>query len=62
MWNFNQLWAKLPAYPGVAQFHKPYSPVMQWSGRQMIALRSRVLPVFVVTPSNPSAREMMPFN
>jgi hypothetical protein len=55
--KFNQLWAMMPPYPGFAQFNKPYSHVMQWSGNEMKAHRRVIVPVFVATVLNASASQ-----
>jgi len=61
MITLNQLWAMIPPYPGFARFNKPYSHVMQWSGKEMKALRCVIVPVFTATLLNPSASQRIPF-
>jgi hypothetical protein len=59
--KFNQLWAMMPPYASFALFNKPFSQVMQWSGKAMKALGRVIVPVFVATHVNPSARQRIPF-
>jgi len=59
--RLNQLWAMMPPYPGFARINKPYSPVTQWTGKEMNALWRVVVPVLAVTLLNPSASERIPF-
>jgi thiaminase len=59
--KFNQLWAMMPPYPGFAQFNKPYSQVMQWSGKEMKALGRVIVPAFAATLLNPLASQRIPF-
>jgi len=59
--KINQLWAMMPPYPGFAWFNKPYSQVTQWSGKEMKALRSVIVPVFVATLLNHSVNQRIPF-
>jgi len=59
--KFNQLWAMMPPYPGFPRFNKPYSQVMQSSGKEMKALGHVIVPVFAVTLLNPSASRSIPF-
>jgi hypothetical protein len=47
--KFNQLWAMMPPYSGLAQFNKPYSQVTQWRNKEFKELRSMIVPVFVAT-------------
>jgi len=50
----------MPLYAGFAWFNKPYSQVMQWSGKKMKALGRLIVPVIAVTLLNPSARPRIP--
>jgi len=59
--KFNQLWAMMLPYPCVARFNKPYSQVMQGSGKDMKALGPVIVTVFAATLLNPSANQMIPF-
>jgi hypothetical protein len=59
--KFNQLWAIIPPYPGIARFNKPYSQVIHWSGKLKKPLWCVIVPVCAGTPSNPSASQRIPF-
>jgi hypothetical protein len=59
--QFNQVWAMIPPYPGFARFNKPCSQVTQWSGKEMKALGSGIVPVFLATLLNPWASQRIPF-
>jgi len=59
--KFNQLCAMMPPYPGFARFNRPYSQVMQRSGKVMKALGRMIVPVFTATLLNPSVSERIPF-
>jgi hypothetical protein len=54
---FIQRCAMMPPYPGFAQFNKPYSQMMQWSGNEMKAHGRVIVPVFVATVLNASASQ-----
>jgi len=58
--KINQLWAMMRPYPGFARFNKPYSQVMQWSGKEMKAQGHVIFPVIAATLSNPSASQRIP--
>jgi len=58
--SFNQLWVVMPTYHGFAPLNKPYSQVMQWSGKEIKALRHIIVPIFVATLLNPSASQRIP--
>jgi len=51
----------MPPYPGFTRFNKPCSQVTQWSGKEMKALASVIVPVFETTYLNPSVSERIPF-
>jgi hypothetical protein len=59
--KFNQLWAMMPPYPGFTGFNKPYSKMMQSSGKEMKALGRVIVPGFVGTHFNLSASQRIPF-
>jgi Plavaka transposase len=50
--RFNKLWLRVPPYPGLLQFGKPYTAISQWQGKEMKALGKIILPVFAATLSN----------
>jgi len=58
--SFNQLWVVMPTYYGFAPLNKPYSQVMQRSGKEIKALRHIFVPIFVATLLNPSASQRIP--
>ena len=51
----------MPPYPAFARFNKPYSLVMQWSGKDMNALGCVIVPVFVATLLNSLVSPRIPF-
>jgi len=59
--KFNQLLVMIPPYPGFARFNKPYSQVMQCSGKQMNGLGHVIVPVSAATLLNPLASQRNPF-
>jgi len=59
--RFNQLWARMPPYPGFASFNKPYSQVTQWSGKEMKALGRVIVPDFAATLLKASVSQKIPF-
>jgi len=51
----------IPPYPGLAQFNKPYSQVMEWSGKEINELGCVMFPVIAATLLNPSVCERILF-
>jgi len=49
----------MPPYPGCAQINKPDSQVTQCSDQGIQALGHLIMPVFMVTYSNPSANQII---
>jgi len=51
----------LPPYLSIAGFNKPYSQVMQWSGKSMKALGHMIVPVLAETLLYTSVNQRIPF-
>jgi len=58
--KFNQFWVMRPPYPGFARFNKPCSQVTHSTGKELKALVCVIVPVFMVTLSNPLASQRIP--
>ena len=58
--KFNQLWAMMAQFPGIAQFNRPYSQMTQWSGNDMKAPRHMIGAVNVATVSYSLVSRMIP--
>ena len=55
--TFDALWKSLAAHPGYSPLNKEYSPISQWTGKDMRNLIKVILPFFAASLCRPNAAE-----